>query len=118
MADFTDEDDALLTELGVEVETKRVGSRTPHQERIIAGFEDIQRFVEEHGHAPRHGESRDIFERLYAVRLERIALLSECRDIVAPLDHQGLLNDLAAATADAADDLDDDALLAELGIDG
>ena len=118
MADFTDEDDALLTELGVEVETKRVGSRTPHQERIITGFEDIQRFVEEHGHAPRHGESRDIFERLYAVRLERIALLSECRDIVAPLDHQGLLNDLAAATADAADDLDDDALLAELGIDG
>jgi len=118
LADFTDEDDALLTELGVEVETKRVGSRTPHQERIIAGFEDIQRFVEEHGHAPRHGESRDIFERLYAVRLERIALLSECRDIVAPLDHQGLLNDLAAATADAADDLDDDALLAELGIDG
>ena len=45
MADFTDDDDALLAELGVEVEAKRVGSRTPQQERIIAGFEDIQRFV-------------------------------------------------------------------------
>ena len=65
MADFTDDDDVLLAELGVEVEAKRVGSRTPQQERIIAGFEDIQRFVEEHGHAPRHGDGHDIFERLY-----------------------------------------------------
>ncbi len=65
MADFTDEDDALLAELGVEVETKKVGSRTPQEERIIAGFEDIQRFVEEHGRFPQHGEDRDIFERLY-----------------------------------------------------
>ena len=68
MADFTVEDDALLAELGVEVEPKKTGSRTPLEERIIAGFEDIQRFVEEHGRAPRHGEDRDIFERLYAVR--------------------------------------------------
>ena len=118
MADFTDDDDALLAELGVEVEAKRVGSRTPQQERIIAGFEDIQRFVEEHRHAPRHGEGRDIFEQLYAVRLDRIAQLPECRDLVGPLDHQGLLSGLAAAPTNEADDLDDDALLAELGVDG
>jgi hypothetical protein len=118
MADFTDDDDALLAELGVEVEAKRVGSRTPQQERVIAGFEDIQRFVEEHGHAPRHGESLDIFERLYAVRLDRIAQLPECRDLVGSLDHQGLLTGLTAAPSDETDDLDDDALLAELGVDG
>ena len=117
MADFTDDDEALLAELGVEVGAKRAGSRTPQQERIIAGFEDIQRFAEEHGHAPRHGEDHDIFERLYAVRLDRIAHLPECRDLVSPLDHQGLLTGLAAAPADATDDLDDDALLAELGVD-
>ena len=63
---FTDEDDALLAELGVEVETKKAAAHTPREERIIAGFEDIQRFVEEHGHAPQHGEDRDIFERLAA----------------------------------------------------
>ena len=34
---FTDEDDALLAELGVEVETKKHVSRTPREERIIAG---------------------------------------------------------------------------------
>ena len=117
MADFTDDDDALLAELGVEVEAKRVGSRTPQQERIIAGFEDIQRFVEEHGHAPRHGDGHDIFERLYAVQLDRITLLPECRDLVGALDHQGLLNGLADAPKDDLDYLDDDALLAELGFD-
>lgn len=117
MADFTDDDDALLAELGIEVEAKRVGSRTPQQERIIAGFEDIQRFVDEHGHAPRHGEGNDIFERLYAVRLDRIGQLPECRDLVAPLDHQGLLTNRLSAVVDELDDLDDDALLAELGVD-
>jgi hypothetical protein len=117
MADFTDDDDALLAELGVEVEAKRVGSRTPQQERIIAGFEDIQRYVEEHGHAPQHGEGQDIFERIYAVRLDRIAQLPECRDLVVPFDHQGLLTGHAVASEDEAGELDDDALLAALGID-
>ena len=117
MADFTDDDDALLAELGVEVEAKRVGSRTPQQERVIAGFEDIQRFVEEHGYAPRHAEAHDIFERLYAVRLDRIVQLPECRDLVGTVDHQGLLSGLAMEPTDDLDDLDDDALLAELGVD-
>ena len=47
MASFTDEDDALLEELGVEVETKTNKALTPREERIIAGFEEIQRFVVE-----------------------------------------------------------------------
>lgn len=117
MADFTDEDDALLAELGVEVETKKAGSRTPREERIIASFEEIQRFVEENGRAPRHGEDRDIFERLYAVRLDRIRSLEECRALVEPLDHQGLLGDENAAAQPDIDEMDDDALLAELGIE-
>lgn len=117
MADFTDEDDALLAALGVEVEQKKVGNQTPQQERIIAGFEDIQRFVAEHGRPPQHGEERDIFERLYAVRLERIRSLPECRALVAPIDHQGLLGEQFSAASGVEDDLDDDALLAELGIE-
>lgn len=114
---FTDEDDELLAELGVEVESERQSSRTPREERIIAGFEEIQRFVDEHGHAPQHGEERDIFERLYAVRLDRIREQPECRILVEPIDHQGLLGGSPAATAPAPDDLDDDALLAELGVE-
>lgn len=117
MADFTDEDDALLAELGVEVAPKRTASRTPREERIIAGFEEIQRFFDEHGHAPRHGEEHDIFERLYAVRLDRVRELEECRALVEPLDHQGLLAGTAGPAPLDAGDLDDDALLAELGVD-
>jgi hypothetical protein len=114
---FTDEDDALLEELGVEVETKRQGSRTPREERIIAGFEEIQRFVAEHGRAPQHGEDRDIFERLYAVRLDRLRELEEARGLLAPLDHQALLNGEAWQGAPIRDDIGDEELLAELGVD-
>lgn len=114
---FTDEDDALLAELGVDVEEKGTGSRTPREERIIAGFEEIQRFVEEHGHPPYHGEDQDIFERLYAMRLDRIREQDECRVLVTPFDHQRLLAGEVIAPESAADELDDDALLAELGVE-
>jgi len=114
---FTEDDDALLAELGVEVEAKKPVKHTPREERIIAGFEEIQRFVEEHGHAPRHGEDRDIFERLYAVRLDRIREQEECRALVEPLDHQGLLDAPDIAAPVDAEALDDDALLAELGVE-
>lgn len=114
---FTDEDDALLAELGVEVEVKKQFSRTPREERIIAGFEEIQRFVAEQGRRPQHGEDRDIFERLYAVRLDRIAELQECRDLIVPMDHQGLLRGTPLSQVSNADQMDDDALLDALGIE-
>ncbi len=114
---FTDEDDALLAELGVEGEAKKEASRTPREERVIAGFEEIQRFVAQHGRAPQHGEGRDIFERLYAVRLDRLRELADCRAVIEPLDHQGLLSDSTPTQASASDDIDDDELLAQLGVD-
>ncbi|WP_207100265.1 GIY-YIG nuclease family protein [Paracoccus shandongensis] len=113
---FTDEDDALLAQLGVEVETKRPGGRTAREERILAGFEEVQRFVDEKGHMPRHSEDGDIFERLYAVRLDRLRDQAECRELCLPLDRQGLLAGPAPGPAAQDEDLDDDALLAELGV--
>ena len=115
--EFTDDDDALLAELGIEVEVKKAPTRSPQEERIIAGFEEVQRFVDEHGRIPEHGETNDIFERLYAVRLDRIREQQEARDLVAELDHQGLLDGARQSTIPLAEDVDDDALLAELGID-
>ncbi|WP_054312368.1 GIY-YIG nuclease family protein [Mesorhizobium sp. 1M-11] len=114
---FTDEDDALLAELGIEAEAKRESSRTPREECIIAGFEEIQRFVERHGRAPQHGEDRDIFEQLYSVRLDRLRELANFRSLLAPLDHQGILAGAEPAPIGAADELDDDELLAQLGVD-
>lgn len=118
MSKFTEEDDALLEELGVEIETKKGGGRTPREERIIAGFEEIQRFVEQHGRAPQHGEDRDIFERLYAVRLDRIREQADCRALLEPLDHQKLLAGAEPSSAGVPDELDDDELLAQLGVEG
>ena len=109
------DDDELLGALGVEVTPLKAASRTPREERIIAGFEDILRFHQAHGSAPLHGEGRDIFERLYAVRLDQLRKLPEAQTLLAGLDGPGLLSGGAAAQADVGE-LDEDALLAELGI--
>jgi Meiotically up-regulated gene 113 len=109
------DDDELLEALGVSVETKTTGGRTPKQERVIAGFEDILNFVKEHGRPPAHGEDRDIFERLYAVRLEKLRAEQEFLDLLAPFDDAGLLSGEFAARPAAPEPADDDALLAELG---
>jgi len=115
-AKFTEDDDALLAELGVEAEANNVGSRSPSEERIIAGFEDIERFFEQNNRLPTHGEEKDIFERLYAVRLDKIRASEECRSVLAGLDKHGLLQTLPITKATAEDAIDDDALLAELGV--
>lgn len=113
MADLDDDD--LLDALGVEVTPLKASSRTPREERIIAGFDDILRFYETHGRAPLHGEGRDIFDRLYAVRLDQLRKLPEAQTLLAGLDGPGLLTGTASVPVDV-DKLDEDQLLAELGI--
>lgn len=113
MADMDDDD--LLAALGVEVVAEKVSRRTPREERIIAGFEDILRFYQANGRAPQHGENRDIFERLYAVRLDQLRKLPEAHALLAEMDSPGLLSG-ASDTAVNIDELDEDALLAELGV--
>lgn len=108
-------DDELLEALGVEVAPIKAGGRTPREERIIAGFEDILRFYETHQRAPQHGEGRDIFERLYAVRLDQLRKLPEAKALLAELDKPGLLAGAPATPVDV-DELGEDALLAELGV--
>lgn len=114
MSDLSDDD--LLDALGVEAAPIKAGSRTPREERIIAGFEDILRFYETQGRAPQHGESRDIFERLYAVRLDQLRALPEAHELLKPMDTPGLLNAGAHTQQAQVENLDDEALLAELGV--
>ena len=106
--------DQLRAELDDFAEPEKKGARSPREERIIAGFEEIQRFVEQTGHPPRHGEDKDIFERLYAVRLDRLRTLDECRVLLEPMDHQGLLRKKDAAGAEDSELLTLDQLRSQL----
>jgi hypothetical protein len=108
------DDDELLAALGVDVAPINTSSRTPREERIIAGFEDILKFYQTHGRAPLHGDGRDIFERLYAVRLEQLRKLPEAETLLKPMDTVGLLSNSSLAVD--VDSLDEDTLLAELGV--
>lgn len=113
MADL--DDDELLDALGVDATPLKASSRTAREERIIAGFEEILRFRQTHGRAPQHSEGGDIFERLYAVRLDQLRKSPEAHALLAGLDTPGLLSGAAVASTDV-DALDEDALLAELGV--
>lgn len=116
--EITDDDLALLGELGVETESTQVRGRSAKEQRVIAGFEEIERFVQEHGRTPQHGEDRDIFERLYAVRLDRIRSSAECRAILADRDTRGLLGRGDEVEASRVkEDISDTELLTSLGVD-
>jgi hypothetical protein len=114
---ITDEDRELLDELGIDIAPDQSGQRSAKEERIIAGFEEIERFVEEQGRLPQHGEDRDIFERLYAVRLDRMRESEECREVLQPLDSRKLLDVEVDANLTTEEELTDEELLASLGID-
>ncbi len=104
--------DELREELSEFAEPAKKVGHSAAEQRIVAGFEEIERFVEEHGRLPQHGDERDIFERLYAVRLDRIRESAECRDVLKNLDLKGLLGD--EANVNLRKEITDEELLSEL----
>jgi hypothetical protein len=114
------EDLDLLGQLGVDATPKKKETRTRREQRIIAGYEEIERFVEEHGRLPERGENRDIFERLYAVRMNQLRKSQECREVLADIDTKRLLDaedddELMMVNEDGASD---EELLEALGVGG
>ena len=106
--------DELAAELSEFAAPEKKSGRPPREERVIAGFEEVQRFVEKHGRAPEHGEDSDIFERLYAVRLDRLRAEGEITDgdiiltfadgTSAPLDIKQLRSSVAGRRAQSGID--------------
>lgn len=117
---MSDEDDLdeLARELELDDDKPVAGGRTHEEARVIAGFEEIVKFVDEHSRPPEHGEGRDIFERLYAVRLDRLRALARFRPLLEPLDKHGLLGPATDRDVEDEEELDDEALLDELEMDG
>ncbi len=107
----------LLDALGIEAEPVKKITRSPREERIIAGFEEIQRFVEQNDRFPGHGEGKDIFERLYATRLDQIRSSEECRNLVQDIDTQSLLEEALIIAEPSEEYNTDEELLAELGVE-
>lgn len=85
--------DDLYNELSADfAQPKKKEGQTPREERIIAGFEDIQNFVKKYQRLPKNSEDKDIFERIYAVRLEALRKSEECQTVLQTLDIENLLN--------------------------
>lgn len=109
-------DEELLAGLGVDITPVKKVVRTAREQRIIAGFEEIVRFTKEHGREPRHGEGLDIFERIYAARLDAIRESEECRKVLEGTE-DGKLLEYKKSDVSLKEDGDDEALLATLGVD-
>lgn len=114
MADFSD--DELLSELGIDLASVKSVTYTVKEERLISGFEEIIHFYEDYKRVPSNTADADIFERIYAVRLAQLKQSDEAKKLLADFDQYGLLSDSDDKNADVAS-LEDDDLLAELGIE-
>ena len=114
---FTEEDDELLAELGIDGEVETKGAHSPREARIIAGFEEIESFFEKNRRIPQHGEDKDIFERIYATRLDAILASQECINVLSGLDKNSLLANAEITAKESDAEIDDGELLAELGVD-
>ncbi|MBF7693147.1 GIY-YIG nuclease family protein [Acinetobacter pollinis] len=114
MANFSD--DELLSELGIDLAPVKSVTYTAKEERLISGFEEIIHFYEEYKRVPSNTADTDIFERIYAVRLAQLKQSDEVKKLLADFDQYGLLSHSDDKNADVAS-LEDDDLLAELGIE-
>lgn len=105
--------DTLRDELSEFAEPTQEAPRSAVEERVLAGFEEVQRWVATHGRLPQNADGLDIFERLYAVRLERLRAQPDLRAILAPVDQDGLLAGTGQFAVEASA-LTPDELVAEL----
>jgi hypothetical protein len=105
--------DDLRAELDEFAEARPETVRSAVEERVLAGFEEVRRWVASNGRLPLNADGRDIFERLYAVRLDRLRAQPALRAILEPLDTEGILAGSGLFGGDPAELTPDD-LAAEL----
>lgn len=105
----------ILDDLGVVVTDTSKAKYSPWQQRVIAGFEDIQRFVEENNRLPSKDATDNLFEPIYAIRLERIKSIPKACELLEPFDSQNLI--LPLRTEGDFSNVDFASILEELGIE-
>ena len=105
---FTEDDDALFAELGIDISPQQNTSDIPGESRVDEGVSDIQKFETEHGRIPDEMTTENMSEQLLAIRRKKI-----------DKENKAVLPDSAELSSDDEwiKNLDDDELLAELGVD-
>lgn len=91
MTERTNKD--ILGDLGIDVQSSSTPLQSPWEQRVIAGFEEIQKFVRVHNRLPNKESNEILFEAIYAIRLERLNELPEAKRLLLPLDTQGLITE-------------------------
>src|SRR5690349_6793133 len=86
------DDDFLAAELAEFAPKEKARTYSVEERRIVTGFEDIVGFVEMHGRLPIDEVGNDIFERMYAVRLEALRRNKVAREVLKEIDHLELLD--------------------------
>ena len=89
MNDPTDRE--LLDLLGVKVENKNKPNNFL-EERIISGFEDINNFFGKNNRLPENKLNRDVFERIYSIRLNILKNNQEYKNLLLEFDKYELLS--------------------------
>ncbi len=108
----------ILDQLGVDIEVQPERELSKLEERVLAGFEDITRWAEREGRAPQHGDDLDIFERMYAIRLDRIRELTKFHELLNKYDPLGLLSPASAKAEENSLALDtEEDILSALGVE-
>lgn len=109
------DNEALLNALGIEIEANPQIDYTPKEQRVLADFEEMQQFIQKNG-TPSCDENACIFERLYAVRLDRIRKNHDLCELLGGVDRLGLLTDSQTSLENHEENLSDASLVDELGI--
>ena len=84
-------DRELLDLLGVEIENKGESSIKTQDEKIISAFEEINNFFKTTNRFPENKISRNIFERIYSVRLNILRKNKDYKDLLMSFDKYKLL---------------------------
>lgn len=99
--------DDLAAGLAEFADNKKKRTRSANEDRLISGFGEIINFVKDHGREPINSPDQEIFERLYAVRLQKIRSLPYAAELLSAMDSDSLLT---CTSQSSESDLDGDSV--------
>ena len=85
---LTDEDNALLAELGFDFTPQKVKSNASGDESALDIFREVRKFYDEHGRMPDQNPKRNFLEHILASRMEVLNQSEKSDALTQALDDQ------------------------------